>query len=206
MTQRDLQSNNLRAGEFYGQVPQKRLTGFSILTEVIHRQKTSMPPHFHELAFFQFLLEGNYQETLGSKTVLSNPMTILWHPPGRIHKDEIGLNGGRFFMIELQPASACKLEELIKLPDDFSLKSNTLSWIAFRQYYEFCNWGAGSDLITEGLTLAMLGHFVKKQSITEKKAPRWLVRIVEKLNDEFVKNFTTEELAAEANVHQIRSI
>lgn len=203
MAEKQFQSNNLGAGEFYGQVPGKRLVDSSVMTEVFHRRRVSVPRHSHELGHFQLFLEGSYQEILGGKTFSPSPMTLSWHRPGMIHKDEIGNDGGRFFVIELPPRYIQKLEELIRLPDDFYIKGESLVWLACRQYYEFKNWQTGSDLISEGLTLEMLGQLVKNQSFAERKPPRWLQRIVEKLNEEFTKNFSIEELAAESRVHQV---
>jgi transcriptional regulator GlxA family with amidase domain len=37
----------------------------------------------------------------------------------------------------------------------------------------------------------------------EKRPPRWLFRVVEKLNAEYTENLSTEELASEANVHPV---
>ena len=96
-------SNNLKAGEFYGLVPNKRDLSGLTLTEVVHSRPVSVPRHSHELGHFQLLLQGSYLENCGGKSIASRPMTISWHRPGIIHKDEIGRDGGRFFMIEMQP-------------------------------------------------------------------------------------------------------
>lgn len=196
-------SSNLKAGEFYGQVPQKKSAASSILTEVIHTKQVSVPKHSHELGHFQLLLEGSYLETSGGKTVTSTPMTISWHRPGIIHKDEIGTGGGRFFMIEVRPESIRQLEQLARLPEDFYVKNNSLVWLAGRLYHEFKNWQLGSGLIADGVTLEMLAHLARKNLKKETRAPVWLLRVVEKLNAEFAENLSIEELAVEANVHPV---
>ena len=196
-------SNNLRAGEFYGLVPNKREISALTLTEVVHTRQISVPKHSHELAHFQLLLDGSYLENCGGKTVTSSPMTISWHRPGIIHKDEIGAKGGRFFMIELQPRSIEQMRQFAKLPEDFYARHNSLVWLGCRLYNEFKNWQFCSDLVAEGIALEMLGFSARKQIANEKQPPSWLVRVVEKLNEEFTGNFSTEDLAAEANVHPV---
>src|SRR5262245_4650582 len=109
-------SDNLRAGEFFGQVPRKKKTATTVLTEVVHSTRTNVPQHSHELGHFQLLVNGSYLETSGGKTVESAPMTISWHRPNMVHKDEIGHGGGRFFMIELKPSAIERFEQFAKLP------------------------------------------------------------------------------------------
>jgi AraC family transcriptional regulator len=58
-------------------------------------------------------------------------------------------------------------------------------------------------LIAEGITLEMLAHLTRKRSTGEARAPKWLRRVVERHNDEFTDNISSEELAAEAKVHPV---
>jgi AraC family transcriptional regulator len=196
-------SNNLKAGEFYGQVPKKRNISALTLSEVVHQKRVSVPQHSHELGHFQLLLDGSYSENCGGRDISLQPMTISWHRPGIIHKDEIGHQGGRFFMIEMQPSSIEKLKEFAGLPDDFYARHDPLVWLGYRLYHEFKNWQFCSELVAEGITLEMLAHSVRKPRINEKQPPAWLLRIVEKLNEEFTENFSTEQLASEARVHPV---
>jgi len=196
-------SNNLKAGEFYGQVPIKRNISALTLTEVVHSRRISVPKHSHELAHFQLLLDGSYRENCGGKNIESSPMTISWHRPGIIHKDEIGQYGGRFFIIELHPRAVEQMRQFSKLPEDFYIKNSPLVWLGCRLYHEFKNWQFCSDLVAEGISLEMLAFSARKQLSAEKQPPVWLKRIVEKLNEEFAENLSTEELALEAKVHPV---
>lgn len=196
-------SNNLKAGEFYGQVPIKRSLSTLTLTEVVHRRAISVPRHSHELGHFQLLLEGSYSETSSGKVVSALPMTIFWHRPGLVHKDEIGAKGGRFFMMEMHPHSIEQVRQFTSLPENFHVRNSALVWLACRLYHEFRNWQVCSDLVAEGITLEMLAYSMRNQVPAEKQQPAWLLRVVEKLNDGFAENFTMEELALEANVHPV---
>ena len=196
-------SNNLKAGEFYGQVPNKRSLTSSVISEIIHKKSVSLPWHSHELAFFSLLIDGSYSETYGRKSFLYRPMTIWWHPSGVSHKDEVGQNGGRFFTVEIQPQGLENLQQFTEVPDDFFEKNTSLVRLAYRLYYEFKNWNICSELIAEGITLEMLAHSARRRFAPEKRPPVWLLRVVEKLNEEFADNLTTKELAAEAKVHQV---
>ena len=196
-------SNNLKAGEFYGQVPGKRNLSALTLTEVVHTRPISVPKHSHELGHFQLLLDGSYLENCGGKSVASRPMTISWHRPGIIHKDEIGAQGGRFFMIEMHPRAIEQMKQFARLPADFYARHSPLVWLGCRLYHEFKNWQLCSELVAEGISLEMLAFAARQQLSSEKQPPGWLARVVEKLTEEFTENFSTEELATEANVHPV---
>lgn len=196
-------ANNLKAGEFYGQVPNKREISALTLTEVVHPRQISVPKHSHELGHFQLLLGGSYLENCGGKDVVSRPMTISWHRPGITHKDEIGARGGRFFMIEMHPHVIGQIRQFAKLPEDFYARRSSLVWLGCRLYHEFKNWQVCSELVAEGISLEMLAYSVRKQVSAEKRPPAWLLRVVEKLNEEFTGDFSTATLATEAGVHPV---
>lgn len=196
-------SHNLKAGEFFGQVPRKMGTTLSVMTEVVHSTRVNVPRHSHELGHFQLLIRGNYIETFEGTTVSSSPMTISWHRPGLTHKDQIGNNGGTFFMIEMRPEAISRYEDFAKLPDDFSLKGHFLVSLASRLYQEFRNWDIGSDLIAEGMTLEMLAHLARTTLRRGKQAPLWLKLVVEKIMAEFNSEIRTEDLAEAAGVHPV---
>ncbi len=197
-------SNDLKAGEFYGEVSEKRAIASSIISEIVHTRGKSLPKHSHELAFFSLLLDGSYSESYGRKSFTYRPLTIWWHPSDISHQDEIGKTGGRFFSIEIQPAGLETLKEYAKIPADFYEKSTPLVWLACRLYYEFKNWQAcSSELVAEGITLEMLGHSARKNAEAEKTPPKWLDLVIEKLNGEFTETPSTEELALTADVHPV---
>lgn len=196
-------SENLKAGEFYGKISNKRRISSSTLSELVHQKSVNLPAHSHELAFFTLLLDGSYAETYGRKNFSYRPMTVWWHPSGVFHKDEVGQKGGRFFTVEIQPKGLENLAQFTKIPNDFYEKNTSLVWLACRLFHEFKNWQNCSELVAEGITLEMLAHSARKENPREKQLPAWLLRVVEKLNAEFMENLSTEELASEANVHPV---
>jgi len=196
-------SNNLIAGQFFGQVPRKKTSAASLMTEVVHTTKTSVPTHSHELGHFQLLLGGSYLETSGGKSAFLSPMTISWHRPGMTHKDEIGSGGGRFFMIEIDPDAIQRLIQYVPLPSDFYVRRHPLVSLAGRLYSEFTHWDTGSELIAEGLTLEMLAHLARNGSAKEKLAPIWLARVVDKLHADYLEEVTSNGLAKIAGVHPV---
>jgi AraC family transcriptional regulator len=196
-------SNELRAGEYYGEISNNKKISSTVLSEVSHKRSVDIPTHSHELAFFSFLLDGSYSETYGGKSFSYRPMTIWWHRPGVLHKDEVGKRGAHFFTIEIQPQYLLRLQEIMKLPEDFYVQNDRLTWSACRLYREFKNWQIGSELIAEGIMLEMLGFSSQRQRLTRTRPPGWLLRVIDRLNDDLAGNFTIEYLAAEEGVHPV---
>lgn len=198
------QSGKLKGGEFYGQVPQQRIVSSAILSEVVHQPELKVRQHFHELAYFSLVLAGSYSEKLGGRAYLHQSMSVIWRRDGILHKeDRIGAGGAHFLTIEIQPKALENLSQLAKVPEDFCGRNIPLVQLAGRLYQELKNWQLCSELVAEGITLEMLALSARKPVSPEKHPPLWLLRVVEKLNEEFTKNFSNDELDLEANVHPV---
>jgi AraC family transcriptional regulator len=196
-------AGNLSAGQFYGNVPQKRVLASSILSEVVHRNAVEVPAHSHELAYFTLVLGGAYSEKFAGATSEHRPMSILWHRDGISHKDKIGRAGARFFTIEVKNDRLESLRQYSEVPQDFCEHSSPLVWLTTRLFYEFKNWQDCSPLVAEGLTLEMLGHSARSVQGAEKHAPKWLGRVVDRLNHEFTGTISNDDLAFAVDVHPI---
>ncbi len=193
----------LKAGEHYGEVFHKRRIPSAIVSESVYEKKTPLPEHSHELAFFTLILAGNYSEKFAGKSFIYSPMTVLWRQADVSHKDKIESNSSRFFFVELEKTCLGKLLQEEKVPDHLFEKRGSLVWLASRLRSEIVSEQNFSPLIAEGITLEMVGQLVRKNKIAEKRPPKWLLRLVEKLNEEFLENLSTAELATEANVHPV---
>src|SRR5687767_8746568 len=106
-------NRNLQPGEFYGDILRKRQDAGLILSELRHEGARKLPRHSHELAYFCLLLNGDYWEQSGSKRVTYKPFSVMFHPPGTTHIDEIGTGGGRFFSVEVKTEWLDRLRECL---------------------------------------------------------------------------------------------
>lgn len=175
----------------------------AIISEVVHNSARRLPEHSHELAFFTLLIDGSYSESYGRKNFSYKPFTILWHPSGISHQDEIGSRGGRFFSVEITKSGLDSLKEFSKVPEDFHERGSSLVWLSCRLYHEFRNWEESSGLIAEGITLEMLGQASRNDAAPRKGPPKWLNRVIERLDDDFADSPSSAELAKIAGVHPV---
>lgn len=203
MASSGIKSANLRAGEFYGKVPEKRSAGSAILCEVVHPTSFEVPEHSHELAYFTLVLGGAYTERFGPDVRDHDPMSVLWHRAGISHKDRIGECGARCFTIEIKRDGIEKLAQYAPVPLDFAETGTPVVWLAARLFREFKNWGPLSELVAEGLTLEMLGHSARRGSTNDKNPPAWLRQILDRIHDEFTTSSSTSRLAEDAGVHPV---
>ena len=192
----------LRPGQFYGHILKKHNCCGLTLSELKHESARKLPEHSHELAFFCLVLDGDYREQYGAKKVEYQPFTVLFHPPGLTHHDEIGHSGARFFNVELQSQWIARLGEYSTVPaTSVDLHGGEMVWLATRLYREYREMNACAPLAIEGLALEMLATVARTKEPSEKRAPSWLARAVDLLHADFHQNLTVNQVAAEIGVH-----
>jgi AraC family transcriptional regulator len=195
-------ARHLAPGSFYGRVTQKRDDDGFILSDVRHAGPRKLPRHSHELAYFCLLLDGDYAERLGRRTIAYKPLTVSFHPPGTEHRDEIGNRGGHFFSVEVDGRPLDLLREYAPAPpSSFDLAGGELAWLAVRMYREFAAGDAASRLAIQGLLLEMLAAVARSSGAAESSEPAWLARATEFLHAEFRSNLTVAQIARRAGVH-----
>jgi AraC family transcriptional regulator len=193
----------LKAGEHYGSNFHKYRLSSAIISESLYKKSLCLPEHSHELGFFTLILNGHYSEEINKRDVIYSPKTVLWRQAGIPHKDKIETVSSRFFFIEIDSACSEKLRQHGNIPDIFTEQNGSLTWLASRLRNEIVSGEAGSPLIAEGITLEMLGYLTRTNSSLDKKPPKWIVQVAERLNEEFAEPLTNEDLAMEAGVHPV---
>ena len=203
MSKVDLNVKKLGAGEHYGAVFHKTYTETAVFSESLYACSMALPEHSHELGFFTLIMDGHYSEILGSKTVVYSPQTILWRAAELTHQDRVETASSRFFFVEVQSSIAARLRECEKVPDHVVEKNGDLTWLAHRLRAEIVNTEFSSPLIVEGITLELLGTLTRRRGDVESRPPRWLARVIDRLNSDFAENITSDELASDAGVHPV---
>jgi AraC family transcriptional regulator len=195
-------NQNLKPGQFYGEIVRKRNDSGLILSELKHQGARKLPRHSHELAYFCLLLNGDYWEQFGPKRISYKPLSVMFHPSGTTHVDEIGPSGGRFFSVEVKTEWMDRLRECLGRTDlDSSLHEGELAWLAIRLYREHKEMDACSMLTIEGLVLEMLAVVGRMRDVKEQREPQWFSRAMEMLHAEFRNSLRVQDIANEINVH-----
>jgi AraC family transcriptional regulator len=194
--------SRLQAGEFYGEVLNRRDCSGLVLSEVSYKIGRKLPEHSHQLAYFCLLIEGDYAEYHGSKSYQYKPLSIMFHPPGLEHRDEIGSQGGHFFTIELGLEWIERMEKYAPVPNTImDLEGGDLAWLALRLFRELRSPHTCSPLAVEGLVMMMLAELGRTRATNERPAPRWLTHAINLLRAEFNQNLTIDRVASEVGIH-----
>ena len=189
-------------GEFYGDVARKRACAQVVLSELRHPTGRKLPEHSHQLSYFSLLLSGEYSEHLGQKSYLYKPLTVMFHPAGLTHSDEVGTGGGHFFTIELETSWIERLQEHATVPTALTpTQAGDLTWLAMRLFREFRQPDVCSPLAVEGLLMAMLADITRIRLSNERQRPAWLNRATDLIHERFSESLTIAEIASEVDIH-----
>jgi AraC family transcriptional regulator len=200
----ETKKTDLKAGEFYGIVACRRKVSDFLISEISHFGKRDLPRHSHRSAYFSLLIDGSYSESYAGKSFDYKPLTVWWHRPGIMHKDEVGTNGGRFLNLEIGDGALDDVARNDSVREDFYERNSELTWLACRLLKEMRGWQPCSTLVAENLALEMSGFAIERQACANVRSrPAWLGTVVEKVTDEFTAVHRSADLAAAAGVHPI---
>jgi AraC family transcriptional regulator len=206
----------LRGGEFYSPVHARLSTSEVVLCELRQPCSSSVPRHEHQLAYVTLVLGGDYVE--GDRGLFDElrPFTAFFNPAGARHSTLIGPSGAFFFTIEFRPEALQALE--MRLPDRtaFDRGAGSMLWPGLSLYSAFKAQTA-DPLVLEAHVVEMLAaiaglcstetqpsekEFSEKQP-SPRNAPRWFVRVKERLHEEFRDRLRMRDLARDAGVHPV---
>ena len=193
-----------RPGQFFGEVSRTASFAGLVLSDIVHLRPRRLPEHAHVAAFFGLAVAGDYREVCRRRELGYGRSTVVYHPPGTSHQDEIGPSGAHLFVVELAPAWLERLDALgvgrRALEEPQHLPGGPVHSLALRLYRELYDADACSPLVVEGLMLEMLGETARAGLRRAPQPPAWLGRVRECLEAEPARGWTLASLAPEVGV------
>jgi len=186
---------------FRGEIARKRVVPGFVLTQLRHRRPSRSRSHAHRLAYFSALTAGSYAERDGGRELSYRVGDVRFHPSGFLHGDEIGATGARFLCVEIEPGGPAALPGGALSVPVLSSPSSEVSRLTGSIRSEMKSRDAGSDLVLEGLALQLVGALARLP--IERRAPRWLARVAERIREEGARPLRVGDLAAGAGVHPV---
>lgn len=163
-----------------------------------------IPLHTHEDAHISILLEGCYTQSCYNHTFEFKPIMLSFHPAGETHSNKIASTGSREFVIWLKKENFRRLSHRVcVLNENKQFAGGNAVKTSIRLYKEFRNTDKISDLALEAMILELLvsaEREITKRSYT--KPPFWVIRIREYLHDNYLKEFSMDDLVMIAGVHR----
>jgi len=188
-----------------GNVSRREQVAGLTLTETFYPSRLSLSPHAHEKACFGLVIDGEYAEEFGVRSLLCRRHTVLFRPPQVVHGDHVCESGARCFFVEVEPHW---LESFpargSSLKEPALLEGGELERLANKLYREWREMDDVTPIVIQGLALEMLGHFHRGlQTRREARPPQWLERVHELLRSRFVESLQLAEVSQAVGMHPV---
>lgn len=194
--------NTLRNGEYFGDTNQiVNLEGLTITdTEYTHPY---VDWHYHENAYFTFLLQGNMTEGNRKETYGCSAGTLLyhhWEDPHYNIKPDIFTRG---FHIELTQSWFDRFDiQKNKVEGSFNIKDPALKLLVYQMFKETKTHDISFELAVNQLLLHLFSQLTHQNESRERK-PVWVAKISEILHESFTESLSLTELSKTLNIHPI---
>lgn len=193
----------LQKGEFYGQTNNTiNLEGITLTDTVYTHDKVDW--HYHENAYFTFILQGNVIE--GNKKEIYNCSagSLLFHNWQEPHYNIKPEGFTRGFHIELEKSWFTDFDfKTTDIQGSINIADLDLKFLMYRIFQETKTHDKTSHLSIQTLLLETLGKMLRENQTKSNKKPTWVSEINQILNDQFLDNLTLEYLSKTLNIHPV---
>lgn len=159
-----------------------------------------LPVHRHESALLSVLVRGSMRCSCDAQPYA--PWIAVYHPPGAAHRTRF--SGARAVILELGGRWLDRLAGHAPAPQVPVVLDAQTQWVAARLVSEFRNLRPASLLVIEGLTIQLLAAAARAAQAPDGEAPPWLDQLLVRLQQDFTRDLSLNELAAALNVHPVR--
>lgn len=191
-------------GKYFSTHKNQQVFNDLLLTESEYYSQQAVPWHYHENAYFSFILNGNLKEVNKKETIICSPGTLIFNNTHDPHYNKDHTKYTRQFYIEIKDAWLRNHHIDRKSFKNGAILNNPfLISLTKRIYREFKINDTASQISIEGLLLLGLGDITRKVQIETETTPAWVSRIKEIINDKSAERITLSSLSAETCVHPI---
>lgn len=190
-------------GEFYGQTNKTiNLDGITLTDTIYTHDKVDW--HYHENAYFTFILEGNVIE--GNKKEIYNCSagSLLFHNWQEPHYNIKHEGFTRGFHVEIENDWFNNFEfNAINLEGSINIADPDLKFLLYKIFRETKADDDTTTLSIQTLLLETLTKMLEYNKSKSNKKPAWVSEINLILNDQFLDNLTLEYLSKTVNIHPV---
>ncbi|MFV8347979.1 helix-turn-helix domain-containing protein [Flavobacterium sp. ZB4P13] len=190
-------------GEFYGQTNKTiNLEGITLTDTVYTHDKVDW--HYHENAYFTFILQGNLIE--GNKKEIYNCSagSLLFHNWQDPHYNIKPEGFTRGFHIEIEQNWFDNLDFDTKdLQGSINISNSDLKFLMYKIFRETKVDDNQSQLSIQMLLLETLAKMLRNNQTKSNKKPNWVSEINMILNDQFSDNLSLDYLSKTLNIHPV---
>lgn len=193
-------AEKLKPGEWYGTTERTQTIGGVHLSIVRHDRAVSIGVHEHTLSYFLLPFAGGYRETRDRVTIEYDPFSIVFHPAGFIHCDEMP-GPEKFFAIEFEAEWQSRIGHLFDLSAwRFELQHGEAVWLAIQLLQRFLDDELDDQFEVDAIVSEMLGIALR---LVDRDRPQraWVNEVKLLLRTHHAERVSLEELGARVGVH-----
>ncbi|AZA77716.1 AraC family transcriptional regulator [Chryseobacterium sp. G0186] len=194
--------NTLRNGNYFGQTNNTVNFEGLIITDTEYTHPY-VDWHYHENAYFTFLLQGNMTEGNKKETYGCSAGTLLyhdWEDPHYNIKPDVFTRG---FHIEVSQHWFDRFDlQKDRLEGSFNIQDPSLKLLVYKIFKETQDESNSFELSVHQLLLHLFSQFSAQKDRLEKK-PLWATQVNEILHENFTEKLSLTELSTAVNVHPI---
>jgi len=193
----------LQTGHFFGQTNNTiRLNGITLTdTEYTHRR---VDWHFHENAYFTFILQGRLIEGNRKETYTCSNGSLLFHSWQEPHYNLKPDGYARGFHIELAKDCFANLSfDIEGLQGSFRIENPDIKFLLYKIFRETKIFDDLTGASIQMLLFEIFGHLLRFRQAAQNRRPVWVGKLKEILSDSFADKLTLLDLSRELNIHPV---
>ncbi|MBW7673963.1 helix-turn-helix domain-containing protein [Chryseobacterium chendengshani] len=195
--------NQSRTGEFYGQTNKTiNLEGITLTDTVYTHDRVDW--HYHENAYFTFILQGNVIEGNKKEIYSCSAGDLLFHNWQEPHYNIKPEGFTRGFHIEIEKNWFDELDfSTSNLQGSMKIVNLDLKFLLHQIFRETKADDLTSQLSIQSLLLEILSEMLQEDKTQSHKNPVWVSEINQILNDQFSDHLTLNYLAKIIDIHPV---
>lgn len=167
---------------------------------------SALDRHYHEQGYLSYVVRGAYYENYLGSQVSSSNGTLRYLPAGEAHENEFPVET-QCLLVGIDSAALGRVQGQTMAPDrPGEICGITPAWLAKRLCAEFRETDAAANLALEGIILEILAEGARSMDPRRRataQMPRWLRKVREMLEAQFLDTPSLSEIAGVAGVHQV---
>ena len=195
--------NYLPTGEFHGQTNTTIDLDGIVLTDTEYTQDR-VDWHYHENAYFTFILQGHVLESNRKETYHCSPGSLLFHNWQDAHYNIKPPGFTRGFHIELEHTWLRQhAVDITALEGSSHIADPDARLLLYQIFRETKTGDDVADLSIKSLLLQLLSQMLRDKEESRGRKPAWTGKLKELLHDELGKSPTLEELGGILGIHPV---
>jgi len=191
----------LQTGQFYGVTNETKTLGSLTITDTEYTQER-VDWHYHENAYFTFLLDGMVLEGNKKETYHCTAGTLLFHNWQDPHYNIKPKGFTRGFHIECKPQWFLAVDmDTAHLQGSINLHNPELKALMYNIFKE-CKQDSGS-LAVDTLLVELFSRSIKTEDRLSGKIPLWVLKIRDLLHDDLSYDWSLYSLSAQLDIHPV---